>query len=170
MTIKVEITIPKRTVDRLTQLGRDEQTERIWELAVRAGPMMEAEVVRIVKAEMFWDRPPHRRHRHTVKLVNSFVSVVDGRRGEFNVSSRLTQKRGVSAKKIAALEHGQRSHEISGSKGLAFPRDDPVETNPARQAYGKNNFWIREPVVHPGREGFHMMRRARDHTVALLTL
>ena len=171
MTIKVEVKIGQRSLDNLVKNIRRDQAEKAWELAVKAGPIMEVEVVRIIKREMFWDRPSARRKTNTIKLVNSFESVVDGTRGQMNVSSRLTLKRGVNAKKVAALEHGYGSHEIPpGPKGLAFPRGEVGELHPARNAYGKNNYWTPNSVVHPGHAGYHMMRRARDHAVAVISL
>lgn len=170
MTIKFEVKITKQTIDRLTKNFQGDQAEKVWDLATQAGPIMEKEVVEIIKSEMFWDRSPHRRHPHTIKLVNSFVAVIDGRRGDLAVQSRLTHKRGVNAKKIAALEFGSPPHEISGPNGLKFPRGEVGELNRARNAYGKNNYFTPNPVVNPGFEGYHMMRRARDHAVALITL
>lgn len=171
MTIKVEVKIPQRTIQRLAGTLKDDAADRVWELAVRAGPIMEREVVEIIKAEMFWDRAPKRRKSHTIKLVNSFQAVVVGHRGSLEVTSRLTTKRGVNAKKIAALEFGQPSHEIPpGPKGLAFPRGEAGDLHEARNAYGKNDYFTPNSVVHPGKEGYHMMRRARDHAVALISL
>lgn len=171
MTIKVEMKISEQALKKLTNTIQANQAEKIWALAVRAGPIMEREVVEIVKSEMFWDRAPRRRKAHTIKLVNSFVAVVDGRRGSLQVTSRLTLKRGVNAKKVAALEYGQREHEIPpGPKGLAFPKGEAGETHEARNAYGKNNYFTPRSVVHPAQPGYHMMRRARDHAVQLITL
>lgn len=172
-TVKVEVRIPERTLKKLADTIQRDQAEKVWQLATRAAPIMETEVVKIIKAEMFWDRDPDRRKPHTTKLVNSFVAVVDGRRGLPNVAARLTTKPGVNAKKVAALEHGYGSHEIPpGRNGfLGFPRSELEDAvNQARNAYGRNNFVTKNSVVNPGHEGFHMMRRARDHAVQIITL
>lgn len=171
MTIKPEITLSQRSLGTLEAVMTAAAIRTANTTARVAAEGMEREVVAIIKREMFWDRAPRRRKTQTTKLVNSFVGVVEGE-GTTRVTARLTLKSGVNAKKVAALEYGSPPHEISprgwdgeddggGSDFLWFP--DPRQARgPAWNAYGPNNFRTKV-VVHPGRAGFHMMRRAREH-------
>jgi hypothetical protein len=174
----IRVQISDADMRRLTERITQRAAVRAYNEAVWAARQMEIEVVNILEASpLILDRPPERRKAYATHLVNSFQGRVVGTRGQLPVVAVLGIKPGVNEKKIAALEYGSPSHEISGPNGLAFPRrprgDSPDQRvrgglRSTRAAYGRRTstgradlFWTDTPVIHPGNRGYHFMRDAR---------
>lgn len=173
--IKVNVKITKRELELLENKITKRAAGQAFRKAEQGAAIMEREVLDIIRDEFITDRPANRRKRGTVHLINSFVGVVEGTRGELPVTAVLRAKPGLtedSLIKIRVLEHGSSAHEIPpGENGLAFPRGDPADpVNRGRNAFGVSGdtFWTDKSVVHPGTKPYHFLRRARERAVARL--
>lgn len=130
-------------------------------LCVQAAEEMEDEVVGIIRDLFIEDRPPHRRKKGRMRLVNSFEGVAVGL-GTPNARAVLRTKPGADTGKIGALNNGSPPHSIDPVNGefLWFP-DPRRGGGPQWNAFGPNNFKSKH-VDHPGNDPYLFMEQARD--------
>lgn len=169
----VKVSVKPRSAALLAAATRGRAQRVVDKEAVILGESMVREVQRIVGEEFKSGSPDHR--KPGPHLRESFTYEVH--RTQRGSSVKLTIKRGVSAKKVAALEYGAKSDyeitpsglgNVSGKRqraALAGLRIAPITLlrfpDPVT---GEDQYAPK--VIHKAFEGKHMMRRARAAAVA----